>query len=97
MDRENKDTNAKLPKPVMKLYTEMWNSHYVDRYFSSCQAKELMDNLESVLANEHLSVSRVGRTSWKLYHKLVFSFLAYFYFKQPILADLGRWLHTYMM
>ena len=48
--------NGRLAKPVMKLYTEMWNSQYVDRDFSSCQAKELLDNLESVLANEPFGV-----------------------------------------
>ncbi|PWA70447.1 hypothetical protein CTI12_AA290410 [Artemisia annua] len=56
MNRENKDTNGKLAKPVMKLYTEMWNSQYADRDFSLCQAKELLDHLESVLANEPFSV-----------------------------------------
>lgn len=54
----------------MKLYTEttdgsaietkesalVWNYQYADPDFGSCQAKELLDHLESVLANEPVSV-----------------------------------------
>lgn len=57
-------------EPVMQLYTEttdgsfieakesafVWNYRYADRDFGSCQAKELLDHLESVLANEPVSV-----------------------------------------
>ncbi|CAN6461018.1 unnamed protein product [Victoria cruziana] len=54
----------------MKLYTEttdgssieakesalVWHYRYADPDFGSCQAKELLDHLESVLANEPVSV-----------------------------------------
>lgn len=54
----------------MKLYTEttdgstieakesalVWNYQFADPDFGSCQAKELLDHLESVLANEPVSV-----------------------------------------
>lgn len=54
----------------MKLYTEttdgstietkesglVWNYQYADPDFGSCQAKELLDHLESVLANEPVTV-----------------------------------------
>ncbi|KAI3940512.1 hypothetical protein MKW98_024919 [Papaver atlanticum] len=57
-------------EPVMKLYTEttdgstietkesalVWHYQYADPDFGSCQAKELLDHLESVLANEPVSV-----------------------------------------
>lgn len=59
-----------VAEPVMKLYTEttdgsaietkesalVWNYQYADPDFGSCQAKELLDHLESVLANEPVSV-----------------------------------------
>ncbi|KAI9074023.1 hypothetical protein K1719_044023 [Acacia pycnantha] len=59
-----------IAEPVMQLYTEttdgsnieakesalVWNYQYADRDFGSCQAKELLDHLESVLANEPVSV-----------------------------------------
>ncbi|PHT99588.1 putative alpha,alpha-trehalose-phosphate synthase [UDP-forming] 10 [Capsicum chinense] len=55
-----------ITEPVMSLYTEttdgsfidskestlVWNYQYADPDFGSCQAKELLDQLESVLANE---------------------------------------------
>lgn len=34
----------------------VWNYQYADPDFGSCQAKELLDHLESVLANEPVSV-----------------------------------------
>jgi len=54
----------------MKLYTETtdgsaiemkesslaWNYQYADPDFGSCQAKELLDHLESVLVNEPVTV-----------------------------------------
>ncbi|KAK4742016.1 hypothetical protein SAY87_000017 [Trapa incisa] len=57
-------------EPVMKLYMEttdgstietkesaiVWNYQFADPDFGSCQAKELLDHLESVLANEPVSV-----------------------------------------
>lgn len=57
-------------EPVMKLYTEttdgstietkesalVWHYQYADPDFGACQAKELLDHLESVLANEPVSV-----------------------------------------
>lgn len=59
-----------IAEPVMRLYTEttdgsaiepkesslVWNYQYADPDFGSCQAKELLDHLESVLANEPVSV-----------------------------------------
>ncbi|KAF9619384.1 hypothetical protein IFM89_006571 [Coptis chinensis] len=57
-------------EPVMKLYTEttdgstietkesalVWHYQYADPDFGSYQAKELLDHLESVLANDPVSV-----------------------------------------
>ncbi|KAK9144276.1 hypothetical protein Sjap_004179 [Stephania japonica] len=57
-------------EPVMRLYAEttdgssietkesaiVWHYQYADPDFGSCQAKELLDHLESVLANEPVSV-----------------------------------------
>lgn len=34
----------------------VWNYQYADPDFGSCQAKELLDHLESVLSNEPVSV-----------------------------------------
>lgn len=59
-----------IAEPVMQLYTEttdgsfidtresalVWNYQYADPDFGICQAKELLDHLESVLANEPVSV-----------------------------------------
>ncbi|KAL9242682.1 hypothetical protein vseg_016660 [Gypsophila vaccaria] len=59
-----------VAEPVMQLYAEttdgsfievkesalVWNYRHADRDFGSCQAKELLDHLESVLANEPVSV-----------------------------------------
>lgn len=59
-------------EPVMRLYTEatdgsyiehkesalVWHHHEADPDFGSCQAKELLDHLESVLANEPVVVKR---------------------------------------
>lgn len=61
-----------VAEPVMQLYTEttdgstietkesalVWNYQYADPDFGFCQAKELLDHLESVLANEPVSVKR---------------------------------------
>ncbi|CAK7356098.1 unnamed protein product [Dovyalis caffra] len=60
----------RIAEPVMKLYTEttdgssiemkesalVWNYQYADPDFGSCQAKELLDHLESVLTNEPVTV-----------------------------------------
>ncbi|PKA66551.1 Alpha,alpha-trehalose-phosphate synthase [UDP-forming] 6 [Apostasia shenzhenica] len=59
-----------IAEPVMRLYTEttdgstiedketslVWSYEDADPDFGSCQAKELLDHLESVLANEPVSV-----------------------------------------
>lgn len=59
-----------IAEPVMQLYTEttdgstieakesalVWNYQYADPDFGFCQAKELLDHLESVLSNEPVSV-----------------------------------------
>lgn len=62
----------KIAEPVMKQYTEATDGSYIeakesslvwqygdaDRGFGSCQAKEMLDHLESVLANEPVAVKR---------------------------------------
>jgi trehalose 6-phosphate synthase/phosphatase len=59
-----------LTEPVMKIYTELtdgssietkesalvWRHQDADPGFGSSQAKEMLDHLESVLANEPVSV-----------------------------------------
>lgn len=59
-----------IAEPVMQLYTEttdgsviedketsmVWSYEDADPDFGSCQAKELLDHLESVLANEPVTV-----------------------------------------
>jgi len=61
-----------IVEPVMKLYTEttdgstiedketsiVWSYEDADPDFGTCQAKELLDHLESVLVNEPVSVKR---------------------------------------
>ncbi|XP_058112275.1 probable alpha,alpha-trehalose-phosphate synthase [UDP-forming] 9 [Magnolia sinica] len=61
-----------IVEPVMRLYTEttdgsyieskesalVWHHQDADPDFGSCQAKELLDHLESVLANEPVVVKR---------------------------------------
>ncbi|KAH9776089.1 putative alpha/alpha-trehalose-phosphate synthase 9 [Citrus sinensis] len=62
----------RITEPVMKLYTEATDGSYIEKKetalvwhyqdaapgFGSCQAKELLDHLESVLANEPVVVKR---------------------------------------
>lgn len=62
----------KIAEPVMELYTEatdgssiehkesalVWHHQESDPDFGSCQAKELLDHLENVLANEPVVVKR---------------------------------------
>lgn len=59
-----------IAEPVMKLYTEstdgsyieikesalVWHHQDADPGFGSCQAKEMLEHLESVLANEPVAV-----------------------------------------
>ena len=59
-----------MAEPVMKLYTEVTDGSYIETKesalvwhhqdagpdFGSSQAKEMLDHLESVLANEPVSV-----------------------------------------
>lgn len=61
---------VQIAEPVMKLYTEatdgsyietkesalVWHHRDADPGFGSCQAKEMLDHLESVLANEPVAV-----------------------------------------
>ncbi|CAN6448641.1 unnamed protein product [Victoria cruziana] len=61
-----------IAEPVMRVYTEatdgssmeikesalVWHHQDADPDFGSCQAKELLDHLESVLANEPVMVKR---------------------------------------
>lgn len=63
-------------KPIMVLYTEttdgsyieekesalVWHHGAADPDFASCQSKELLDHLESVLANEPVAVKRGRHT-----------------------------------
>ncbi|CAH8386528.1 unnamed protein product [Eruca vesicaria subsp. sativa] len=65
-------TWKQIAEPVMELYTEttdgstiedketalVWSYEDADPDFGSCQAKELLDHLESVLANEPVTVKR---------------------------------------
>ena len=62
----------KTAEPVMQLYAEatdgssiehkesalVWHHQEADPDFGSCQAKELLDHLENVLANEPVVVKR---------------------------------------
>lgn len=62
----------KIAEPVMQLYTEstdgssieakesalVWHHQDADPDFGSTQAKEMLDHLTSVLANEPVSVKR---------------------------------------
>lgn len=62
----------KIAEPVMRLYTEATDGSYIERKesalvwhhqeadpdFGSCQGKELLDHLKSVLANEPVVVKR---------------------------------------
>lgn len=59
-----------IAEPIMQVYTEttdgstieakesalVWHYQYADPDFGACQAKELLDHLESVLSNEPVSV-----------------------------------------
>lgn len=59
-----------IAEPIMKLYTEttdgasihatesalVWQYQYADPDFGSCQAKELLSHLESVLSNKPVTV-----------------------------------------
>ncbi|ERN05925.1 hypothetical protein AMTR_s00006p00269110 [Amborella trichopoda] len=68
-----------IAEPVMRLYTEttdgssmeikesalVWHHQDADPDFGSCQAKELLDHLENVLANEPVVVKRAS-ILWKL-------------------------------
>lgn len=72
-DGFNTDFDWKMiAEPVMKLYTEttdgshvetkesalVWHYQYADHDFGSFQAKELLDHLENVLANEPVVVNK---------------------------------------
>ncbi|KAL2936023.1 putative alpha alpha-trehalose-phosphate synthase [UDP-forming] 10 [Bienertia sinuspersici] len=62
----------RIAEPVMQLYTEatdgsyieskesaiVWHHQDADHDFASCQAKEMLDHLENVLANEPVAVTR---------------------------------------
>lgn len=75
-----------LAEPVMKQYTEstdgsyiekkesalVWHHQDADPGFGSAQAKELLDHLESVLANEPVAVKR-GQYIVEVKPQVVFS------------------------
>ena len=84
--------NGRLEKPVMSYILKCGTLSMLIETLVRVKLRSFWIS-SKVFLPMNLLVSRVGRTSWKLYHKLVFSFLAYFYFKQPILANLGLWLH----
>ncbi|KAL4280978.1 hypothetical protein GQ457_03G007890 [Hibiscus cannabinus] len=72
----------RIVEPVMNLYREatdgssieakesalVWHHQDADPDFGSCQAKELLDHLESVLANEPAVVNRGSSILLKLSH-----------------------------
>lgn len=78
----------KIVEPVMQLYTEttdgsnieikesalVWHHQDADPDFGSCQAKELLDHLESVLANEPAIVTR-GQHIVEVKPQVIFEFL----------------------
>ncbi|CAN6469824.1 unnamed protein product [Victoria cruziana] len=71
-DQSSELTWMQMAEPVMRLYAEatdgswietkesaiVWHHHDADPDFGSCQAKELLDHLEGVLANEPVAVKR---------------------------------------
>lgn len=85
-----------IVEPVMKLYTEstdgsyietkksalVWHHQDADPGFGSAQAKEMLDHLESVLANEPVSV-KSGQFIVEVKPQVCFSFCVvyiYIYF-----------------
>ncbi|KAL6965117.1 Alpha,alpha-trehalose-phosphate synthase [UDP-forming] 6, partial [Sarracenia purpurea var. burkii] len=76
-------SRKQIAEPVMKLYTVTidgsvikdketalaWCYEDADPDFGSCQAKELLDHLESVLTNEPVTVKR-GQNIVEVKHKL---------------------------
>lgn len=84
-----------MAEPVMKQYTEatdgsyietkesalVWHHRDADLGFGSCQAKEMLDHLESVLANEPVAVKSgqfIVEVKPQVCHLLTFSFVTSF-------------------
>lgn len=90
----------------MKLYTEttdgstietkesglVWNYQYADPDFGSCQAKELLDHLESVLANEPVTV-KSGQNIVEVKPQVSTPF-PFQFVDNIILPICGKWQHT---
>ena len=82
----------------MQLYTEAtdgsniegkqsglgWHHHDADAYFGSCRAKELLDALESVLANEPAAVTR-GQHIVEVKPQVFFKFLCLIFLNLKLL------------
>jgi trehalose 6-phosphate synthase/phosphatase len=82
-----------IAEPVMRLYTEttdgstiddketsiVWCYVDADPDFGSCQAKELLSHLESVLATEPVSI-KVGLNNVEVKPQVLYVFLYYFPF-----------------
>lgn len=78
-----------IAEPVMNLYTEttdgstienketalVWSYEDADPDFGSCQAKELLDHLESVLANEPVTV-KSGQNTVEVKPQVCVAFLS---------------------
>ncbi|CAN4105647.1 unnamed protein product [Withania somnifera] len=84
-----------IAEPVMKQYTEatdgsyietkesalVWHHRDADQGFGSCQAKEMLDHLESVLANEPVAVKSgqfIVEVKPQVCHLLTFAFVSSF-------------------
>lgn len=88
----------KMVEPVMQLYTEstdgsnievkesalVWHHQDADPDFGSCQAKELLDHLESVLANEPAAVTR-GQHIVEVKPQVFFKFLCLIFLNLKLL------------
>lgn len=88
----------KIVEPVMQLYTEatdgsnietkesalVWHHQDADPDFGSCQAKELLDHLESVLANEPAAVTR-GQHIVEVKPQVFFKFLCLIFLNLKLL------------
>ncbi|CAN4082206.1 unnamed protein product [Withania somnifera] len=87
---------TQIAEPVMKQYTEatdgsyietkesalVWHHRDADQGFGSCQAKEMLDHLESVLANEPVAVKSgqfIVEVKPQVSHLLTFAFVSSFW------------------
>lgn len=94
-----------MAEPVMKLYTESTDGSYIERKesalvwhfqdadpgFGSAQAKEMLDHLESVLANEPVVVKSgqyIVEVKPQVLHK--YSCLIYYLHKKNKNFEMGK-------